>query len=112
MQDFCILCIDDFKILKIFDKLSEFSTIFYRETSQVPTPPPPPLTPQRPHDVSRGQNRFPKATAAKAVDSKSISQKVRNTLRKRKLTIRQVNFITNLSHLFHFFQYNISLYYI
>ena len=25
---FCILCIDDFKILKIFNKLSKFSTIF------------------------------------------------------------------------------------
>ena len=31
---FCIICTDDFKILK-------FSTIFHRETSQTPTPPPP-----------------------------------------------------------------------
>ena len=36
---FCILCIDDFKILKIFVKLSKFCTIFYRETSQAPPPP-------------------------------------------------------------------------
>ena len=38
---FCIFCIDDFKILKIFNKLSKFSTIFHRETSQAPIPPPP-----------------------------------------------------------------------
>ena len=38
---FCILCIDDFKILKMFIKLSKFSTIFHRETSQAPTAPPP-----------------------------------------------------------------------
>ena len=50
MLDFCILCIDDFKILKIFIKLSKFSTIFHRETSQAP--------PQRPYDVSRRQNRY------------------------------------------------------
>ena len=37
---FCILCIDDFKIVKILNKLSKFSTIFCRETSQAPTPPP------------------------------------------------------------------------
>ena len=37
---FCILCIDDFKILKFFIKLSKFPTIFHRETSQAPTPPP------------------------------------------------------------------------
>ena len=37
---FRLLCIDDFKILKIFNKLSKFSTIFHRETSQVTTPPP------------------------------------------------------------------------
>ena len=53
MLDFCILCIDDFKILKIFIKLSKFSTIFHQETSQAPTP-----FPQRPYDVSRGQNRY------------------------------------------------------
>ena len=38
---FRILCIDDFKILKIFNKLSKFSTIFHRETSQAPNPSPP-----------------------------------------------------------------------
>ena len=27
--EFCILCVDDFKILKIFNKLSKFSTIFH-----------------------------------------------------------------------------------
>ena len=37
---FCILCIDDFKILKIFNKLSKFSTIFHWEMSQAPPPPP------------------------------------------------------------------------
>ena len=53
---FCILCIDDSKILNMFIKLSKFSTIFHRETSQAPTPPPP--HPQRPYDVSRGRNRY------------------------------------------------------
>ena len=43
---FCILGIDDFKILKIFNQLSKYSTIFHRETSQAPTPGP---TPQRPY---------------------------------------------------------------
>ena len=42
---FCIL----FKILNGFIKLSKFSTIFHRETSQAP---------KRPYDVSRGQNRY------------------------------------------------------
>ena len=41
MVDFCILRIDDFKILKILNRLSKFSTILYRETSQAPTLPPP-----------------------------------------------------------------------
>ena len=41
MLEFCILCIDDFKILNISNTLSKFSTIFHRETSQAPTPPPP-----------------------------------------------------------------------
>ena len=54
---FCALCIDDFKILKIFNKLSKFSTIFHRGTSQAPDPPPP-SPPQRLYDVSRGQNRY------------------------------------------------------
>ena len=39
---FSILCTDDFKILKIFNKLLNFSTIFHQETSQAPGPPPPP----------------------------------------------------------------------
>ena len=47
-------CIDDFKILKLFNKLSKFSTIFHRGTSKVPPLP----TSQRPYDVSRGQNRY------------------------------------------------------
>ena len=38
---FCILCMDDFKVLKIFIKLSKFSTIFHRETSPAPSSPPP-----------------------------------------------------------------------
>ena len=46
---FCILCIDDFKILKIFIKLSKFPTIFHREMSQAPTLPPP--HPQSPYDA-------------------------------------------------------------
>ena len=41
---FFILCIDDFKILKIFIKLLKFSTIFHRERSQAATPPPLPPT--------------------------------------------------------------------
>ena len=41
-MDFCILCIDDFKILKFSIKLSKLCTIFCRETSQAPNPPPPP----------------------------------------------------------------------
>ena len=41
-------------ISKYYIKLSKFSTIFHRETSQMPTP----LTPQRPYNVSRGQNRY------------------------------------------------------
>ena len=52
---FYVLCIDDFKILNIFIKLSKFSSIFHRETSQALTPPP---TPQRPCNVSHGQNRY------------------------------------------------------
>ena len=39
--EFCILCIDDSKILKLLNKVLKFSTIFPRETSQAPTPPPP-----------------------------------------------------------------------
>ena len=38
---FCILCIDDFKIIKIFYQAIEIFHAFYRETSQAPTPPPP-----------------------------------------------------------------------
>ena len=51
---FCILCIDDFKILKISNKLSKFSIIFHREMAQAPPHP----APQRPYDVSREQNRY------------------------------------------------------
>ena len=39
---FCILCIDNFKILKFLNKLLKFSMIFT----------------QRPCDVSCGQNRY------------------------------------------------------
>ena len=54
MVDFCMLCmLDDVKILKILNRLSKFSTIFHRETSQAPPPPP-----ERPYDVYRGQNRY------------------------------------------------------
>ena len=43
MLDFVYFnCIDDFKILKSFNKLSKFSTIFHRETSQAPISLPPP----------------------------------------------------------------------
>ena len=38
---FCVLCIDDFKILKTFQNCRNFSMIFHRETSQAPTPSPP-----------------------------------------------------------------------
>ena len=50
---FGILCVDNFKILKIFIKLSKFSMIF-KEKRHRRQPP----TPQRPYDVSRGQNRY------------------------------------------------------
>ena len=52
---FCILCMNDFKISKIFIKLSKFSTIFYEKRHRRQPPPP---TPQRPYDVSRGENRY------------------------------------------------------
>ena len=43
--EFCTLCIDDYKILQIFDRLStKFFTISHRETSQVPTPQRPYMT--------------------------------------------------------------------
>ena len=51
---FCILCIDDFKILKIFN-YRNFLYDFSPRTSQAPPPPP---HPQRPYVVSRGQNRY------------------------------------------------------
>ena len=55
MLDFCILCIDDFKILKIFNKLSKFSTIFSKNRHRYhPSHPPP----QCPYDVSHGQNQY------------------------------------------------------
>ena len=52
---FCILCIDEFKILKFSNRLSKFSMILTekRHRSQPPFPPP-----QRPYDVSHGQNRY------------------------------------------------------
>ena len=54
LLDFCILCINDLKILKFFNKLSKLiSTILHRETSQVVH-----STEKRPYDVSRGQNRY------------------------------------------------------
>ena len=34
---FCILCTDDFKILKLSNKLSKFSTLFTEKTSHAPT---------------------------------------------------------------------------
>ena len=39
--------------LRLSKKLSNFSMMFYRETSQLQTP-----HPKRPYDVSRGQNRY------------------------------------------------------
>ena len=53
---FCILCMDDFKNTKIFEQTIEIFHDFHRGRSQAPTNPPPP--PQRPYDVSRGQNRY------------------------------------------------------
>ena len=53
MLDFVYLYINDFKILKILNKLSKFFTIFHWETSQARPP-----TLQRLYDVSRGQNRY------------------------------------------------------
>ena len=47
---FCILCIDDFKILKIFIKHRNFPR-FFTEKRHRRQPP------QRPYDVLRGQNR-------------------------------------------------------
>ena len=61
MLDFCLLCINDFKILKIFIKLSKYSAIFHRERHRHDPPPP---HPQRPYDVSRGQNRYVTLTLA------------------------------------------------
>ena len=51
---FCILCIDEFKILKFSNTLSKFSMISSRNVTGANPPP----TPQRPYDVSRGQNRY------------------------------------------------------
>ena len=39
--EFCRLCTDDFKILKIFNKLSNLFTIFCKETSQATACQPP-----------------------------------------------------------------------
>ena len=41
---FCILCIDEFKILKFSNTLSKFSMISSRNVTSA-TPPPPPPTP-------------------------------------------------------------------
>ena len=54
---FCILCIEDFKILKIFNKLSKFSHHFsLRNVTGANLNPPPPS--RRPYDVHRRQNRY------------------------------------------------------
>lgn len=45
--------VDDSKISKLLNKLSNYSTIFHWETSQLPAP-----TPQRPYNVSCEQNRY------------------------------------------------------
>ena len=62
---FFILCMDDFKILKIFIQLLIFSTIFHRETLQAPTP-----HPQRPNMSFLVDKidmwRFPKNTSQSA----------------------------------------------
>ena len=55
MLEFCILCIDDFKIAKIFNKLSKFSRFFTEKRHRRQ---PHPHPPQRPYDVSRGQNDY------------------------------------------------------
>ena len=56
MLDFtCVLCTDDFKILKNFNELSKFSMFFPEKRHRRQHPPPPP---QRPYDLSRGQNRY------------------------------------------------------
>ena len=49
----CILCIDEFKILQFSNRLSKFSMIFIEKRHRCQPP-----TPQRPYDVSRGQNRY------------------------------------------------------
>ena len=50
---FCILCIDNFKTLKYSNKLLKFSIFSPRNVTGAN-----PATPQRPYDVSRGQNRY------------------------------------------------------
>ena len=53
---FCVLCTDDLiQNIKKFEQIIEIFHVFHRETSQAQLPPP---TPQRPYDVSRGQNRY------------------------------------------------------
>ena len=52
MLDFCILCMDDSKILNIFNNRN-FHDFSPRNVTGATSPPP-----QRPYDVSGGQNRY------------------------------------------------------
>ena len=54
---FCILCTDEFKILKFSNRLSKFSMMFTKKRHR--HQPSPPRTPQRSYDdISHGQNRY------------------------------------------------------
>ena len=55
---FCILCIDDFKLLKILIYQTIESFHDFSPSNVTGANPPPPPTPYRPYDVSRGQNRY------------------------------------------------------
>ena len=50
---FCVLCIDDFKILKKFTNYQNFPRFSPRNVTGAN-----PSTPQHPYDVSRGQNQY------------------------------------------------------
>ena len=50
---FCIFCTEDFKILKFLANYRIFLRFFTEKRHRRQTP-----TPQRPYDVSRGQNRY------------------------------------------------------